>query len=50
MDILEIRGKERKERNDKYLGFSNLLPFTERLAGIFGRNEAETRPCLCAVT
>ena len=25
--------KERKTRRDKYLGFSNLLPFTDRLAG-----------------
>ena len=33
MDIFEIPRKERKMRKDKYLGFSNLLPFTDRLAG-----------------
>ena len=33
MDIFEIPRKERKVRKDKYLGFSNLLPFTDRLAG-----------------
>ena len=33
MDIFEIPRKERKMRKDKYLEFSNLLPFTDRLAG-----------------
>ena len=33
MDIFDIPRKERKIRKDKYLGFSNLLPFTDRLAG-----------------
>jgi ABC-2 type transport system ATP-binding protein len=33
MDIFDIPRKERKKRKEKYLGFSNLLPFTERLAG-----------------
>jgi ABC-2 type transport system ATP-binding protein len=33
MDIFEIPRKERKMRKDKYLGFSNLLPFVNRLAG-----------------
>ena len=33
MDVFEIPRKERKMRKDKYLGFSNLLPFTDRLAG-----------------
>ena len=33
MDIFDIPRKERKRRKEKYLGFSNLLPFTDRLAG-----------------
>ncbi len=33
MDIFGIRGKERNERKEKYLGFSNLLPFLDRQAG-----------------
>ena len=33
MDIFEIPSKERKMRKEKYLGFSNLLPFVDRLAG-----------------
>ncbi len=33
MDIFGIRGKERQTRKDFYLGFSNLLPFVDRLAG-----------------
>jgi ABC-2 type transport system ATP-binding protein len=32
MDIFGIFGQERKKRRDKYLGFSNLLPFIDRLA------------------
>jgi ABC-2 type transport system ATP-binding protein len=33
MDIFGIRGKERSRRKEKYLGFSNLLPFLGRQAG-----------------
>lgn len=33
MDVFDIPRKERKTRKHKYLGFSNLLPFTDRLAG-----------------
>ena len=33
MDIFDVPKSERKTRRDKYLGFSNLLPFTDRLAG-----------------
>jgi len=33
MDIFGIPKKERKIRKEKYLGFSNLLPFVDRLAG-----------------
>ncbi|HPI94349.1 MAG TPA: ABC transporter ATP-binding protein [Deltaproteobacteria bacterium] len=33
MDIFGIRGKERVRRKEKYLGFSNLLPFLDRAAG-----------------
>jgi ABC-2 type transport system ATP-binding protein len=33
MDIYGIRGVERKKRKERYLGFSNLLPFLERQAG-----------------
>jgi ABC-2 type transport system ATP-binding protein len=33
MDIFGIRGDERKKRRERYLGFSNLLPFVDRLAG-----------------
>jgi ABC-2 type transport system ATP-binding protein len=33
MDIFGIRGRERTRRKEKYLGFSNLLPFLDRQAG-----------------
>jgi len=33
MDIFGISGKEREERRELYLGFSNLIPFIDRLAG-----------------
>jgi ABC-2 type transport system ATP-binding protein len=33
MDIFGIFGVERGKRRDRYLGFSNLLPFIDRLAG-----------------
>jgi ABC-2 type transport system ATP-binding protein len=33
MDVFGIPRAERKKRKEKYLGFSNLLPFTDRLAG-----------------
>jgi ABC-2 type transport system ATP-binding protein len=33
MDVFNITGRERKKRREKYLGFSNLLPFTDRQAG-----------------
>jgi len=33
MDIYDIRGNERKQRKERYLGFSNLLPFLDRQAG-----------------
>jgi len=33
MDIFAVPRRERKERKEKYLGFSNLLPFTDRMAG-----------------
>jgi ABC-2 type transport system ATP-binding protein len=33
MDIFGIRGRERTHRKEKYLGFSNLLPFLDRPAG-----------------
>jgi ABC-2 type transport system ATP-binding protein len=33
MDIFGIPRSERKKRKEKYLGFSNLLPFVDRLAG-----------------
>jgi ABC-2 type transport system ATP-binding protein len=33
MDIYGITGAERRRRRKRYLGFSNLLPFTERRAG-----------------
>ena len=33
MDIYKIPGKERDERKERYLGFSNLLPFADRPAG-----------------
>lgn len=33
MDLFGISGPERAQRRQRYLGFSNLLPFTERLAG-----------------
>lgn len=32
MDIFNLFGEERQKRKEKYLSFSNLLPFTERLA------------------
>ncbi len=33
MDVFGVFGAEREKRRERYLGFSNLLPFTERLAG-----------------
>jgi len=33
MDIFKVFGEERKRRTERYLGFSNLLPFTDRFAG-----------------
>jgi len=33
MDIYGITGEERRRRRGRYLGFSNLLPFTDRRAG-----------------
>jgi ABC-2 type transport system ATP-binding protein len=33
MDIYGIHGAERKQRKERYLGFSNLLPFLDRQAG-----------------
>jgi ABC-2 type transport system ATP-binding protein len=33
MDIYGIHGTERKKRKERYLGFSNLLPFLHRQAG-----------------
>ncbi|NLD39396.1 MAG: ABC transporter ATP-binding protein [Desulfatiglans sp.] len=33
MDIFGIFGEERKRRLERYLGFSNLMPFLDRLAG-----------------
>ncbi len=33
MDIFGLPGEERKRRREKYLGFSNLLPFADRPAG-----------------
>jgi ABC-2 type transport system ATP-binding protein len=33
MDIFGISGKEKKKRRERYLGFSNLLPFVDRLTG-----------------
>ena len=33
MDIFGIFDPERKKRRERYLGFSNLLPFVDRLAG-----------------
>jgi len=33
MDIFGISGPERTKRRERYLGFSNLFPFTSRLAG-----------------
>jgi ABC-2 type transport system ATP-binding protein len=33
MDVFGVPRAERKKRKEKYLGFSNLLPFTDRLAG-----------------
>jgi len=33
MDIYGISGAERRQRRERYLGFSNLLPFLDRRAG-----------------
>jgi ABC-2 type transport system ATP-binding protein len=33
MDIFGISGSERRRRQERYLGFSNLLPFVDRKAG-----------------
>jgi ABC-2 type transport system ATP-binding protein len=41
MDIYGITGAERERRRERYLGFSNLLPFLDRRAGHLRRHEAE---------
>jgi ABC-2 type transport system ATP-binding protein len=33
MDIYGITGQERQRRKERYLGFSNLIPFLDRMAG-----------------
>jgi len=33
MDIFGVFGEDRRKRRERYLGFSNLLPFIDRLAG-----------------
>lgn len=33
MDVFGIHGARRRQRKEKYLGFSNLLPYLDRLAG-----------------
>ena len=33
LDVFGVRGEERARRRERYLGFSNLLPFADRLAG-----------------
>jgi ABC-2 type transport system ATP-binding protein len=33
MDVFGVGGAERAKRRERYLGFSNLLPFVDRLAG-----------------
>ncbi len=33
LDVFGVFGQERRERKSRYLGFSNLTPFTNRLAG-----------------
>lgn len=33
LDVFDVPRAQRKSRKEKYLGFSNLLPFTNRLAG-----------------
>jgi ABC-2 type transport system ATP-binding protein len=33
MDVFSVPRAQRKKRKEKYLGFSNLLPFVDRLAG-----------------
>jgi ABC-2 type transport system ATP-binding protein len=33
MDIFKVFGEERRKRTERYLGFSNLIPFVDRLAG-----------------
>jgi len=33
MDVYGLRGRERRRRKERYLGFSNLLPFLDRPAG-----------------
>ena len=33
MNVFGIRGEERRARRERYLGFSNLLPFADRAAG-----------------
>jgi ABC-2 type transport system ATP-binding protein len=33
MDIFKVFGAERKRRSERYLGFSNLMPFADRLSG-----------------
>ena len=46
-DLYEVPGKDRPPRIERLLGFSNLTPFRNRLAGqALRRHETEARPCV----
>lgn len=50
MDIFGIFGEERQKRRQRYLGFSNLLPFVDRLAGNLSGGMKQKLGLACVLT
>jgi ABC-2 type transport system ATP-binding protein len=50
MDIFGIFGEERKTRRERYLGFSNLIPFGDRLAGNLSGGMKQKLGLACVLT
>jgi ABC-2 type transport system ATP-binding protein len=50
MDIFGIFGAQREQRKERYLGFSNLLPFVDRLAGDLSGGMKQKLALACVLT
>jgi len=50
LDIFGISGEERRRRRERYLGFSNLLPFADRLAGNLSGGMKQKLGLACVIT